>query len=214
MFRKWLGLASRLRTSSPRPVPLKHPPEDYELSLTLPIPGPVDTRLRLINILLSVPSLALYWALALKVRPEYRNRRKRSVALQSLLGLVAAAYPLEVVHEGVHAVLLWSFTGERPVVSLPLRGGYASAASPNWYFPRDYYLVVGLTPFAALTPLLLVMVRSAPTWMLPALGWAVTRNISSSSADLYVAWQLLRRPHSYLNDTGAVFTFWEPARQR
>lgn len=215
VFMEWRDLVTNmLKMKSPRPVPSKHPPHGYSPSLTLPIPGPIDAKLRLINRLLAVPSLVLYWAIVLKARPEYRNRSKRSVALDSLLGLVAGTYPLEAVHEGIHAVALWSFTGEPPVVSLPLRGGYASAASPKWYFPRGYYLVVGLAPVATLTPLLLALARVAPASTLPALGWAVTRNVSSSSADLYVARQLLGRPQSYLNDTGEVFTFWEPTDEK
>ncbi len=125
--------------------------------------------------------------------------------------MVATKYPLTAVHEGVHVGLLWAFSGEWPLVSIRGSDGYAYAAAPNWWFPRNDYLVVGLTPLALLTPLLLALLRKVPAWAVPALGWAIVRNVSGSHADLYVAWQLLHHPaHCYLNDTSEVFTFWEP----
>jgi hypothetical protein len=117
-------------------------------------------------------------------------------------------------HEGTHAVLLWALTGEWPgAVSLVSKEDtYAYAAAPAWYLPRNRYLLVGLVPLVGLSLLLLVLARLVPA---PLLGWLLAtlmRNARGSQADLYVAWELIRRPAvCYLNDTGEVFTFWEPS---
>ncbi len=206
-------VAKKRRT---RLAPLPDPPTGHEVSLTLPVPGPPEVEARLTRIyrMLLVSSLLSYCVFVLRVHPAYGSRPKRSIALELPIAYLAARQLPYAVHEGMHAALLWAYTGERPLVSLlPPKGGYAYTASPRWYFPRNRYLVVGLTPLVILTPLLLALVPVVPVWLLQWLGWTVVRNVSGSNADLYVAWQLLRRhPNCYIHDTGQVFTFWEPTK--
>lgn len=200
-----------------RRVPTPYPPHGYEVALTLPIPGPLDPRLSRIKVGILVPfALTGYWLLLSRLRPAYRRRSKTLLAAEWLLSLLPSRYLsrylLTPPHEALHGLPLWTFTGEHPLLSMRARDGWAYAAAPNWWLPRNHYLLVLLLPVSALTPLLLALMPVTPAPLLALLGWSVVRHVADSNADLYVAWQLLERPASYLHDTGKVFTFWEPKR--
>ena len=49
-----------------------------------------------------------------------------------------------VVHELIHGLFFWLFTGSAPRYGLGL--SYAYAAAPDWYIPRRKYQVTGLAP--------------------------------------------------------------------
>jgi len=171
----------------------------------------MDRKLNLLYLAILAPASIAYAALVLRVRPDYLQRSRKHIAVEASVSLLATRYPLYAVHEGLHAVVLWAYTRERPEVSLHGVGSYAYAAAPKWWFPRRQYLVVGLTPLATLTPLLLALLPIIPRWLLSALGWMVLRNVAGSHVDIYVAWQLLRHsPETYLNDDTRRFTLWEP----
>jgi hypothetical protein len=42
-----------------------------------------------------------------------------------------------VLHEGLHGLMFWHFTGDRPTFGF--KGLYAYAAAPNWYLPRNQH---------------------------------------------------------------------------
>lgn len=196
-------------------APLPHPPSGYEVSAVLPIPGPdAERQLRYFNNVLGLCSAASVCLLVREMRAEYRTRQRLFRSLTnptSLLGAALVRHPLLAAHEGIHVLLLWAFTRELPRFSVIPRNGYAYAAAPGWYFPRSHYLVIGLGPLAVLTPILIALLRLAPAWAVPAVGRAIVGNIAGSNADIYVAWQLLRRPpNHYIHDTGEVFSFWAP----
>lgn len=217
MVMSWLESVGLRKSLSPRCVPIPHPPQGYEVVLTLPIPGPIDSKLARIKRGILVPVvLAGYCLLLSRLRRGYWKRSKVLLAAEWLLSLLPSNYLSEFLltppHEALHGLALWAYTGDRPLVSMRVRDGWAYAAAPKWWFPRDHYLVVLLLPVSALTPLMLVLMPVTPTPFLALLGWSVTRHVAESNADLYVAWRLLKRPDSYLHDTGKVFTFWEPKR--
>ncbi len=198
-----------------RPAVLPCPPLGYEVALTLPIPGPVDLKLARLKIGILVPiTLAGYSLLLYHLRRGYWKRSKAVLAAEWLLALLPSKYLSEFLltppHEAVHGLALWAYTGDRPLLSMRAHDGWAYAATPKWWFPRNRYLVVILLPVSVLTPLMLLLIPITPTPLLALLGWSVTRHTAESNADLYVAWQLLKRPASYLHDTGKVFTFWKP----
>ena len=53
------------------------------------------------------------------------------------------------VHELIHFILLWFFTGHRPIITAG-NGGFA-VRLPNWYIPRDQFLLVNLAPFCIIS---------------------------------------------------------------
>ncbi len=208
------GFLTQLSAPSNRLAPLPHPPERYGATASVVVRGPLDSSLYRIYKALLFPSLLLSSALSLWLRPSYRRRSKRAILIEVILGRLASPYSLQPAHEIAHIVPLWIFTGHLPATSLiQCTGDYGYTAAPGWFLPRNHYLVVGLTPLLALTPLLLACLRFAPSPTIPWLCWMVAHNVAGSNVDLFIARLLLSRPPTtYINDVGLHFTLWEPTR--
>ena len=125
--------------------------------------------------------------------------------------LIALALML-VLHEGVHGLLFWLFSRARP--EFGFTGLYAYASAPEWHFPRNQYLVVGLGPLVLLSVLGLAIMPVIPFAGLPALLFFLTLNASGAVGDLYViACVLTYSPNVYINDLGDSFTIYGPGAE-
>ncbi len=154
-------------------------------------------------------------AVFLSLRGAVEAERGEGVALTLLLawfiGGAIALVLVVVVHEAVHGLFFWLFTGRRP--GFGLKGAYAYAAAPaGVYVPRNRYLVVGLAPLVLITLVGLLLVTVMPPVMLPALLVFVTFNAAGSVGDLLVSGWLLTFPPTVLaQDAGDVMTLYGPA---
>lgn len=214
-----MGALAAAPTGDRRPPPLPSPPAGYRPAFSLAVPGPLDHKFNgsWWNAIAGVSLLGFWVAVAL-LRPDYRRRSKYRILLEWLFAW-RLAWKREswgdttqrAAHESIHALLLWLFTREKPIVSVKLRDGYASAFAPSWYFPRNAFMLVSVAPAVLLSIAALSLARKAPPWILPAIGFMAAANLGGSSVDLYIARQLSKRsPVCYLHDTGAGFTIWEP----
>ncbi len=114
-----------------------------------------------------------------------------------------------VLHESFHGVFFWLFTRSRP--KFAFRGAYAYAAAPDWFIPRNAFLVTTLAPlvFISLAGLVL-FVFVPPAWLL-ATWFVVIMNASGAVGDLAVAGWLLRQPACCLaQDRGDAVTLYVP----
>lgn len=108
---------------------------------------------------------------------------------------------LLVIHEFIHAVFFYLFTGEKPVYGF--KGIYGYAGSPNWYLRRSYYLIVSLSPFiiislSGLTILLLIPAEYSSITVL-----LLTTHAAGCVGDIWVSIKLIRKPEeTYINDSG------------
>jgi uncharacterized membrane protein YhdT len=111
-----------------------------------------------------------------------------------VIGLVVVFAVMIVVHELFHGVFFWIFTRRRP--RFGMRGWYAFASAPGWYFPRRQYLVIGLAPVGALSVIGMVLLAVLPAQAIVLTLVAVTLNAASSVGDLWIVLRLLfeRRP--------------------
>ncbi len=124
-----------------------------------------------------------------------------------VIGLFGTFAVLIVVHELIHGVFFWIFTRQRP--SFGLRGWYAFASAPGWYFPRRQYLVIGLAPFAVLSVLGLLLLAVLPVGAVALTLFAVTLNAASSVGDLWVCLRLtLHRGSIAVEDVGDGMYFY------
>jgi len=132
---------------------------------------------------------------------------------QSILEIVAAFVALYagmiLLHEAIHGLFFWTFTGERPVFAV--RWTYAYAAAPGWFLPRNLYFVTALSPLVGISLLgLVVFAVAPPAWFLPALV-VVVANASGAIGDIWVALWLLRHPPACLaRDQGDAVTLYLP----
>ncbi len=123
---------------------------------------------------------------------------------QLLLALLAVV----VLHELAHALFFWLFTRERPYFGIG--PGYAYAAAPAWYFPRNQFLLIGMAPLLLLSGLGILLLPLVPQTAVAWLILFLTANAAGAVGDLYVcAWLLRLPPTALANDEGAVIKLYE-----
>lgn len=110
-------------------------------------------------------------------------------AIYFVVSLVVIFTVLILIHELVHGIFFWIFTHQRP--SFGLRGWYAFASAPGWYFPRQQYLVIGMAPFVVISVLGMILLAFLPAEAIILTLFAVTLNAASSVGDLWVCLRLI-----------------------
>lgn len=115
-----------------------------------------------------------------------------------------------IVHEGFHGLFFWIFCGKRPVFGI--KGYYAFAGAPGWYFRRGQYAIIGIAPLIGIT--LLGLVGAAflpPFWSMPIYLMLVF-NASGAAGDIWVVAKLLGSPSNiWVLDKGDGVEFFKPA---
>jgi hypothetical protein len=123
------------------------------------------------------------------------------VTLWGAFSLLLSATVTIGLHELVHGIFFWLYSRSRPLFGL--RGGYAFAAAPGWFFPRRQYLIVALAPLVLLTVVGMLLLLIVPAGALGAILFGVTVNISGAVGDMWIALQVLRqRGQIMIEDTG------------
>jgi hypothetical protein len=150
----------------------------------------------------------MLWVLPL-LRPDLIDLSVTIGGLADLLRFLLVALSvlavMVVLHEGLHGLMFWHFTGDRPTFGF--KGLYAYAAAPSWYLPRNQHLVVALAPLIVMTlgGLLLVAVMPASA-VLPIIA-VVALNAGGAIGDILVVFWLFRVDAAALvQDTGDAMT--------
>jgi hypothetical protein len=180
-------------------------PEGYDLDRTLDLIK--DRKLLLI---LSAASLGLFlvswaglaWLLRL-LRPDLTAGASFELTvpgfggiLLPLLVLLGVIFVMVVLHEAIHGICFWLFTGGR--VKFAFKGAYAYAAAPDWYLHKRPYMVVSMAPLVLITVLgLMALVWVPPGWIAP-LMLLIAMNASGAVGDIYVFFLLIRMPEDAL----------------
>ena len=123
--------------------------------------------------------------------------------------VLALMFVTIVVHEAIHGLGFILLAKARPIFAF--RGVYAFAAAPDWFIPRDPFLVIGLAPLVVISLVGVALMAIAPAaWIAPLVLVCVV-NASGAVGDLWVAVLLLRHPPEALsNDTGDEITIYTP----
>jgi fatty acid desaturase len=163
--------------------------------------------------------LVLFWWLAARLRPDalwilgFQGAgffATGGVLFLWLASLVVATLLMIVLHEAVHGVFFWLFSGKIPLFGF--KGFYAYAAlPPGVYLERDRYLLTGIAPLLVLTAAGLALVPFIPALTLPVLLFFLVGNASGSVGDVIViGWLLSKPPEVLIEDNGAVMTVYGP----
>ncbi len=144
------------------------------------------------------------------LRPAVNLSFQSANWLIGLLALLVVYIGVILLHELIHGLFFWIITAEKP--RFGFRGAYAFAAAPDWYLPRDPYLVVGLAPLVVITLLGLLLIPITPDGGLILLGFAITVNASGAIGDLAVVlWLLFKNPAGILvRDHGDAVDIYYP----
>jgi hypothetical protein len=165
-------------------------------------------------IVLNLLGLILFFAfglaflrLAAAIYPGIEFGISNFSALWGILAFLLVYAAVLVLHELVHGLFFVIWTGSRP--HFGIKQLYAYACAPEWYIPRNQFLVVGLAP--------LVLITLAGFALLPLLSpelasftlFAMAVNASGAIGDLYTVLWILRFPaDAYVCDHGEKFTIY------
>ena len=123
------------------------------------------------------------------------------ILLKDLLVVIAITLLVMVVHEFIHGIFFWIFTRSQPKYGF--KGLYAYAAAPDWYIPRNQFLVIGLAPLIILTLLGLVSLTFLPFTGAIIVVFAMTMNAAGAVGDIFVVGLSLTKPtNSLFRDFG------------
>jgi hypothetical protein len=129
------------------------------------------------------------------------------ITIPGLLGLLVAMAVSLLLHELIHGAFFWIFSRSKP--RFGLRGGYAYAAAPGWFFPPQQYLIIALAPLVLLTILGMILVAFVPVGMLAAILFGMVTNASGAVGDMWIAFKVLReRRKIVIEDLGDGFNFY------
>lgn len=134
------------------------------------------------------------------VRPELFTFEVRFASPDKALvlsGLFAGGALLTVVltilaHELLHGAAFWFYTRARPVFGL--KGWYAYASAPGWFFPRGQILVALLAPLVVISLGGVVGALFAPALPAAVLLFAAAVNTAGAAGDLYLLVRLAAVP--------------------
>lgn len=182
-------------------------PSDYDLRGQLDLSK--DRRLAFVLTLGAVIVLAvsgaLFTRLTLVLRPAWRGVSVQIETLSQILGgllLVIGMFVLQIIgHEALHGLGFWLFTRHPPQFALKVTHAYAAA--PDWYLPRNPYLLVSLLPLLGITLVGFVAIALVPMGAILPILFVLVVNAAGSFGDLVVTGWLLRHPSTALvRDSG------------
>lgn len=152
----------------------------------------------------------LFLTLLIQLRPAFAPRGNAPVDVSSLslVSLVLIMVGVLLLHELTHGLFFWLFTGERPKFGLNLLAFYTAA--PDWYLPRNQFMVVGLAPFVLLTLVGLIMAGFVPLDWMAGVWLGITVNAAGAVGDLLVVGWLFTRPgQSLIKDNGPTIHVYQ-----
>jgi len=165
--------------------------------------------LNIVALFVGILSFFLLSSFAVLVRPSLMNLSGATITAgvwAVMLGLVVL---LMTIHESVHGFFFWVFTRSRPVFAFRLF--YAYAGAPDWYIPTRQFMIVALGPLVIIGAVgILLMLLVPESWVL-FIAFMVALNTGGSAGDLLVFTRIFKvSPTCLANDTGDIFTFYEP----
>jgi hypothetical protein len=119
-----------------------------------------------------------------------------------------------ILHESVHGLFYWLFSGHPPKFGFQSILPYAAAPS-GVYFPRNQFLIVGLSPLVLLTAVGLLLMVIVPIAFVPFLLFFVAFNASGASGDLIMVIQLMQlSSDTMMEDNGSSLIIYGPKENR
>jgi hypothetical protein len=156
-------------------------------------------------------SFILLNRLAVILRPDFQpNRLHFEVPtlqrLKSILLLTGILILVGAVHELIHGVVLWIFTGQWP--TLAIGGGGIAVRLPSWFVPRYQMLAANLAPFLVMTLAGLILLMIAPLDQLSLVVFFTALNMAGSISDITGSiYMSLHSPSTYIRlDNLTIYT--------
>ena len=115
-----------------------------------------------------------------------------------------------IVHEFVHGLFYWLLSNRRPKFGFQGLLPYAAAPS-SIYFPRNQFLIIGLSPLILLTSLGLLLILIVPIPFVPFLLFFIAFNAAGATSDLIMVIQLMPfSPDTMMEDKSSGLIIYGP----
>ena len=109
------------------------------------------------------------------------------------------------IHELIHGLFFYLFTGDRPKIGI--KSIYAYAGAPEWYIHKNRFFIISLSPLVIITILAIIILIVIPDSYFSIVFLLFTLNAGSSFGDIWVCIKLLNKPKdTYINDSGIVLS--------
>ena len=137
--------------------------------------------------------------------------------ITAFTGLQIIALPISILfmlifHEMLHGIFFWIFTRERP--KFAFKGFYAYAAAPDWFLPKDQYVIVGLAPFIVISVLSIFLSPFVSHTIIPYLYFIAIFNAAGALGDMIVvSWVISQTNQPLIQDHGDKFLAFSPSRK-
>lgn len=119
-----------------------------------------------------------------------------------LLFLVLLIFMM-TIHELIHGLFFYLFTGEKPVFGFKNLSAYAGV--PNRYIKKNYYLIACLSPLIILTIAGLVIFFIAENTFAAVMFIIISAHAAGCIGDIWVSIKLINKPaETFVNDDGMV----------
>lgn len=195
--------------------PTKTIPETYDLAWDVDMKK--DARLNWILQWVAIVWFVIVgwilWQIVSILRPDFVVE----IPTDTLGGLFLLVMTLVIIfitiilHELVHGFFFWFFTQEKPLFGFKLN--YAYAAAPDWYFPKDKYLVIALSPLVVLTVFGLLAIALIPPAWIGILFLSIVFNAGGAVGDLYIGMRIgVEAQNVWVKDKGDAFEVYRPRR--
>ncbi len=164
----------------------------------------------ILGVVLAALSFGMLRLLAKSLRPEFQPNQLQFEALSLerlgailILGLILLI--VFAVHELIHAIFLWFFTGHFPTLIAGM-GGLA-VRLPHWYIPRDQFLVINLAPFCVISLIGYLLLLTVSQSYISLTVFFTAMNIAGSIADILSSTYISFHPSSiYLETEGTIYS--------
>ncbi|HLO16137.1 MAG TPA: DUF3267 domain-containing protein [Anaerolineales bacterium] len=150
--------------------------------------------------------------LAGTLRPEYQavERLHFELSVERLIALLRVLLPVALVlilHECIHAALLWFYTKARPTFVGTFKGiGGIAVRMPSWYLSRNAFLIVNLAPVCLMTLAAPFFILVMPRAMIGILVFCAALNLAGSLSDIVSSIYIYSHPSAtYLDTNGSLF---------
>ena len=143
------------------------------------------------------------------IRPDAAELWGVLGGFRNLVIVLVGIFIIVFIHEMVHGLFFWFFTRERPRFAFKL--AYAYAAAPDWFIPRNQYLVVGLSPLIVLSLVAILLFIFLPPYGVGLVLVLASFNVAGAVGDLAISgWLLMKKSDLLINDSGDAATIFGP----
>ena len=107
------------------------------------------------------------------------------------------------VHELIHGLFFYLFTGEKPVFGFKNLSAYAGV--PNYFIRKNYYLIACLSPLVVLSLLGIILFFSTSGVLATIMFITTSAHAAGCIGDIWVSIKLFKKPKdTFINDDGLV----------